>query len=301
MARVFEEAGFQVAPAPWRRMPYSEAMARYGSDKPDVRFGLEISDLGEAVSGTEFRVFAGVLSGGGVVRGINAGPREVARRDLDELTEHAQRFGAKGLAWAVVGEDGGWDRTSAGPLEEPQRQAISAALGGSPGDLLLIVADAEQTAATVLGELRLEIARRYDLIPNDVHEILWVVDFPMFAQAASPPGAGERDDAAGRWTAIHHPFTAPTGDFSDPGRDALARLRPRARRHRDRRRLDPHQHARDPAAGLRRARDRRRRRRRRASGSCSTRCASARRRTAASRSESTASSRSSRGRIRSAR
>ena len=205
MARVFEEAGFAVAPTPWPRLGYDEAVARYGSDRPDLRFGLEISDLADAVADTGFQVFKGALGSGGVVRGLNAGAREVTRRELDELTEHAKRFGAKGLVWAVVGEDGGWERTAARPVEEPVRQAVSKALAASPGDLLLIVADAQRTAATVLGELRLELARRYELA-GEHHQVLWVVDFPMF----------EYDEAAGRYDALHHPFTAPTGDWSDP-------------------------------------------------------------------------------------
>jgi aspartyl-tRNA synthetase len=206
MARVFEQTGYPVPKPPWPRMSYDEAVLRFGSDRPDLRFGLEISDLSDAVRGTEFRVLAATLEGGGVVRGLNAGPREVARRDLDELTEHAKRFGAKGLVWAVAGADGTWERTSAGPLGESERAAISQALAASPGDLLLVVADEERTAATVLGELRLELARRYDLAAKDRHEILWVVDFPMFER-----------DADGHWTALHHPFTAPSGDMSDPG------------------------------------------------------------------------------------
>jgi aspartyl-tRNA synthetase len=206
MARVFEETGFQVqGPPPWPRMTYDEAIRRFGSDRPDLRFGLEIAELSDAVRDTEFRVFAGTLSGGGVVRGLNAGAREVARRDLDSLTEHAQRFGAKGLVWAVVGEDGAWARTSAGPLGEPERAAISQALDASPGDVLLIVADEERVAATVLGELRLELARRYALA-GEHHQIVWVVEFPAFER-----------DGDGDWTALHHPFTMPTGDLSDPG------------------------------------------------------------------------------------
>jgi aspartyl-tRNA synthetase len=207
MSRVFEDAGFSVAPTPWPRMTYDEAVGRYGSDRPDLRFGLEIADLGEALAGTGFQVFGGALDGGGVVRGLNAGAREVTRRELDELTEHAKRFGARGLVWAVAGADGAWERTSARPLEDDQRAAVSRALAASPGDLLLIVADAERTAATVLGELRLELARRYDLA-GDHHQILWVVDFPMF----------EYDAERGRYDALHHPFTAPTGDWSDPGK-----------------------------------------------------------------------------------
>jgi aspartyl-tRNA synthetase len=209
MTRVFEETGFPVSsPAPWPRIPYAEAMARYGSDKPDTRFGLEIGDLSEDLRGTEFRVFSGTLDADGTVRGINAGARELARRDFDELTELAQRFGAKGLAWAVAGPDGTWVRTSAGRLEDERKAAISQTLAASEGDVLFIVADQPHVAATVLGELRLEIARRFDLIPADRHEVLWVVDFPMF----------EKTEGADRWTALHHPFTAPVGDdWSDPG------------------------------------------------------------------------------------
>ncbi len=200
MGSVFEATGFPIDGPPWRRMTYAEVMARYGSDKPDLRFGLEIHDLSEAVAGTAFRV----LGGAPTVRGFNAGARDVARRDLDELTEHARRFGARGLIWAVVGEDG-WQRTSAGPLEEAQRAAISTALTAAPGDLLLIVADEELSALTVLGELRLEIGRRYALTEGQPHAIVWVVEAPMFER-----------DAAGHLTAMHHPFTAPTGDWSDP-------------------------------------------------------------------------------------
>jgi aspartyl-tRNA synthetase len=206
MSRVFEDAGFPVATTPWPRMTYDEAVLRFGSDRPDLRFGLEIRDLAEAVAGTEFMVFKGALDAGGVVRGLNAGRRDVSRRELDELTEHAKRFGARGLVWAVVGEGGTWERTSARPVTEGERAAIGAALEASPGDLLLVVADKQRTAANVLGELRLECARRWQLA-GDGHQILWVVEFPMF----------EYDEDAGRYDALHHPFTAPTGDWSDPG------------------------------------------------------------------------------------
>ena len=207
MARVFEAAAFPVAPPPWPRMAYDEAMARYGSDRPDVRFGLEIRDLGAALAGTEFKVFAGALSSGGVVRGLNAGARELARSELDTLTEHARRFGAGGLVWAFVLEDGGWRSPIAKFLSDAERAAVTERLAAGPGDLLLIVADRERVAAPVLGELRLELGRRFGLIPADHHEVLWVVDFPMF----------EYDDEAGRWDAMHHPFTAPLGDLADPG------------------------------------------------------------------------------------
>ena len=207
LARVYEATGFDVGPPPWPRMTAAEAMARYGSDKPDVRFGLEISDLGDAVAGTEFRVFAGVLAGGGVVRGLNAGARELSRKDLDGLTEYVQRYGAGGLVWAFVEEDGGWRSPAARALSDAEREAIARKLSARPGDVLFIVADQEATAATALGALRLELSRRFELVPAGRHETLWVVDFPAFEW-----NEGER-----RWDAVHHPFTTPTGDFSDPG------------------------------------------------------------------------------------
>jgi aspartyl-tRNA synthetase len=206
LARVFEAAGFEAPPAPWPRMGYDEAMARFGSDRPDLRFGLEIVDLGDVVAGTEFRVFAGVLESGGAVRGINAGAREAPRSELDQLTEVVRRFGAGGLVWAFVGEDGSW-RTSARALGERERHAIGERLSARPGDLLLLVADRPSVAATALGELRLELARRFGLIAEGRHSLLWVVDFPMF----------EYDEQEARWDALHHPFTAPTGSFDDPG------------------------------------------------------------------------------------
>lgn len=208
LARVFEDAGFQAPPPPWPRLGYDEAMLRFGSDKPDTRFGLEITDLAAAVSGTEFRVFRGVLDGGGVVRGFNAGPREATRAVADQLTEVVKRFGAGGLVWAVVQEDGTWRSPVAKALSDEDRAGIEQALAAKPGDLLLIVADASASVAAVsLGELRLEVARRWDLIPEGRHELLWVVDFPMF----------EWNSDQQRWDALHHPFTAPLGSFDDPG------------------------------------------------------------------------------------
>jgi aspartyl-tRNA synthetase len=206
--RVFEDAGFPASPPPWPRLGYDEAMLRYGSDKPDTRFALEISDLGAAVADTEFRVFKGVLDAGGVVRGFNAGAREASRAVLDELTEVVKRYGAGGLVWAFVQDDGTWRSPAARALSDEDRARIERALQAKPGDLLLIVADANPVvAATALGELRLEVARRYGLIPEGRHELLWVVDFPMF----------EWNPSEQRWDALHHPFTAPVGSFDDPG------------------------------------------------------------------------------------
>jgi aspartyl-tRNA synthetase len=207
LARVFEEAGFPAPPPPWPRMSYDEALLRFGSDRPDVRFGLEIQDLGEELAGSEFKVFSGTLANGGVLRGINAGAREVPRSELDALTDHVKRFGAGGLVWAFVQDDGGWRSPIAKFLSEDERGSVGRKLSAQAGDLLLIVADQPGTAATALGELRLELARRFGLIPEDRHELLWVVDFPMF----------EFNEDEGRWDALHHPFTAPVGSFEDPG------------------------------------------------------------------------------------
>ncbi len=199
---------FEVPPPPWRRMGYDEAVLRFGVDRPDTRFGLEIQELGEALASTEFKVFAGALSTGGVVRGINAGARELPRKDLDELTELAKQYGAKGLVWAFVQEDGTWRSPIAKFLSAEELAAMTARLDGKPGDLLLIVADSAKVAAQTLGALRLELAERFSLVPEGTHDILWIVDFPAF----------ERDAEGDRWTALHHPFTAPTGDLDgDPG------------------------------------------------------------------------------------
>ena len=206
MGAIFAAADFPVAPAPWPRMSYAEAMLRFGSDRPDTRFGLEIGELGEIFAGTEFKVFAGALAGGGVIRGLNAGARELPRRELDALTELARQNGAKGLVWAFVQEDGTWRSPVAKALSAEEIAAVTSALDGRPGDLLLVVADSAKVAAQALGALRLDLAARFSLVPEGRHDILWVVDFPMFEQT---------DDG---WTAMHHPFTAPTGDLDgDPG------------------------------------------------------------------------------------
>jgi aspartyl-tRNA synthetase len=207
MGAVFERESFSVEPAPWPRMTYAEAMQRFGSDRPDTRFGLELADLGDALASTEFKVFSGALGSGGVVRGLNAGPRELARSELDSLTELAKQHGAKGLVWAFVQEgEEPWRSPIAKFLSSAEIGAVTERLGGSPGDLLLIVADTARTAAQALGALRLELARRFELVPPGRHEILWVTEFPAFAWSEDEQ----------RWHATHHPFTAPSGDLSDP-------------------------------------------------------------------------------------
>jgi aspartyl-tRNA synthetase len=206
-SEVFAREGFDVPAPPWPRHCYDEAVGRWGSDKPDRRFGLELIDLGEAVAGSEFQVFAGALGSGGAVLGINAGQRELPRSELDALTEFAKGYGAKGLVWAFVQDDGTLRSPIAKFLTDAEVTAIKSALSASPGDVLFVVADQVATARTVLGALRLELARRFELIPAGSHDVHWVVQFPMF----------QWDEDRGAWAAEHHPFTAPIGDdFSDP-------------------------------------------------------------------------------------
>jgi aspartyl-tRNA synthetase len=208
MGTVFERAGFDVPPPPWSRMTFSEAMGRFGSDRPDTRFGIELRDLGGALAATDFKVFADVLGSGGVVRGINAGPRPLARSELDGLTAIAKQHGAKGLVWAFVQPDEpAWRSPIAKFLTAAEMTALAERLDGTPGDLLLIVADQSRTANQALGALRLELGRRFDLIPAGAHDILWIVEFPMFVWRPEEQ----------HWEAEHHPFTAPTGDLDDPG------------------------------------------------------------------------------------
>jgi aspartyl-tRNA synthetase len=206
MSRVFDIAGAGIPAPPWERLPFDEAMARYGSDRPDRRFGLVIVDVSDALRGSDFKVFEGVLGSGGVVRAINAGAREMSRSELDGLNEVVQRHGGKAVAWATVEEGGSWRSPIAKFLGDERTAAAGSALDASPGDVLLFVADQPDVAAGALGGLRLELGRRFGLIPEGAHDVHWVVDFPMF----------ERTDEGG-WTAMHHPFTAPTGSFDDPG------------------------------------------------------------------------------------
>jgi aspartyl-tRNA synthetase len=197
-------AGIEVEP-PFPRLSYGEAIVRYGSDRPDTRYGLEIRDLGEALRETEFRVFRGALENGGVVRGLNAGARELSRAELDGLVEFAQGQGAGGLVWAYVEDgDGGpsWRSPVAKFLEPDELGAVGRALEAGPGDLLLLVADEAGVAAQTLGALRSELAARFGLAAIGDWRLLWVTDFPLF----------EWNDEEGRWNALHHPFTAPTDD-----------------------------------------------------------------------------------------
>ena len=197
----FAEAGIEI-PTPFPRMGYHEAMRRYGSDRPDLRFAMEIQDWTDAAGATDFAVFKGVVDGGGVVRGLvvpGAG-EGVSRKDGDELMAEAQALGAKGLVWAIVQEDG----TLRSPVAK-FLDGLIADFGAVPGDLITLVADDEQVASEVLGTLRARFAERWDLIPEGVWAPLWVEDFPLVGW-----NAGEN-----RWDSLHHPFTAPHPDDVD--------------------------------------------------------------------------------------
>jgi aspartyl-tRNA synthetase len=212
MAHVFASAGFEVPATPWPRLSYDEAMLRFGSDRPDLRAGLEIVDVSELVRGSEFKVFEGVLAAGGVVRAINTGRRELSRAEQEQLNEYVQPH-ARAVAPIPVG-DGGWRSNLAKFFGKAQIAAVNDALGAGDGDLLLFVADQAVAAARALGALRSRLAERFDLLAGAPHAPLWVVDFPMF----------EHDVVEGRWDPLHHPFTAPAPapgsselSFDDPG------------------------------------------------------------------------------------
>jgi aspartyl-tRNA synthetase len=216
MAEVFEVGGFAVAAPPWPRMDYAEAMLRFGSDRPDTRFGLEIANVSEPLRGSDFKVFESVLAGGGVVRALNAGAAggALSRSQLDGLNEVVQRHGAKAVAPIPVGAEGVWGSNLARFFSADQAQAVHGALHAGAGDLLLFVADSVSVAPAAIGALRLHLGTSFDLIPaGGEHHALWVVDFPLFGW-----NEGER-----RWDALHHPFTAPAMpgaaalSFEDPG------------------------------------------------------------------------------------
>jgi aspartyl-tRNA synthetase len=196
---VLAVAGVEVR-LPIERVAYDDVMLRYGSDRPDRRLGAEISDLSETFRGSGFKVFSGALADGGVVRGLKTSG-DLPRRRFDELTELAQSLGAKGLVWAVV-EDGGWRSPVAKFLSDEEVGRATAELGAEQGDAVLIVADAPEVAAQVLGRLRTEVADG----PVSGDDVFWVVDFPMFEWNANEA----------RWDPLHHPFTAPVGPGGAP-------------------------------------------------------------------------------------
>ena len=188
---------------PIQRMTWQEAMDRFGSDKPDLRFGMELKDVSEVVKGCGFGVFTGALENGGSVRGINAkGQGGMPRKKIDALVKFAKDFGAKGLAYLAVNEDGTYKSSFAKFMTDDELKALVDAMEGEPGDLLLFAADKNKIVWDVLGNLRLEIAKNLDLLDKNVYKFLWVTEFPEF----------EYSEEQGRYLAMHHPFTMPFED-----------------------------------------------------------------------------------------
>jgi aspartyl-tRNA synthetase len=212
LAHVFARVGGPALELPIERLSYDEAMSRFGTDRPDLRFGLELVGLNDALAETEFKVFRGAIESGGAVRGLNAGRRELPRSELDGLISRAQELGAKGLVWAFR-EGGGWRSPTAKFLSEAELAELNRRLDAEEGDLLLLVADQRRVADAVLGQLRVDLGERFGLIPAEAHRLVWIVDWPLL----------EWSPAEERWDPLHHPFTAPAGEFDpdDPG-DARA-------------------------------------------------------------------------------
>ena len=199
---------------PIQRITWQEAMDRFGSDKPDTRFGMELQDVTEVVKNCGFGVFTGAIENGGSVRGINAkGQGSMPRKKIDKLVDFAKDFGAKGLAYVCINEDGSLKSSFAKFMTEEEMNGLVTAMAGEPGDLLLFAADKNKVVWDVLGNLRLELARQMDLLDKNVYNFLWVTEFPLL----------EFNEDLGRYQAMHHPFTMPMEEDlefleSDPGR-----------------------------------------------------------------------------------
>ena len=207
MKRVFKESMGVEIPTPFPRLTYKEAMERYGSDKPDTRYAMEITDIGEEVKNCGFGVFTGALENGGKVAAITAKNAFsiLTRKEVDKLTEFVRGIGAKGLAWARIGEDGTVASSFAKFMTEDEMKAIMDKCGAENGDVILIVADKASTTLSVLGALRQTVAKKLDIIPQDKYNLLWVVEFPFF----------DWDEELGQYVAMHHPFTAPLEECLD--------------------------------------------------------------------------------------
>ena len=213
LKKIFKEiCGFDVQ-LPIQRMTWREAMDRFGSDKPDLRFGMELKNVSDVVRDCEFVVFKSALENGGSVRGINAdGQAGMPRKKIDALVEYAKGFGAKGLAYLAIHEDGSYKCSFGKFMKEEELDALVKAMDGKPGDLLFFAADKDKVVFDVLGNLRLELARQLDLLKKDDFKFLWVTEFPLLEYS-------EEED---RYVAMHHPFTMPMEEDiplldSDPG------------------------------------------------------------------------------------
>ena len=214
LAKLFKEVLGEEVTLPIPRMTWQEAMDRYGSDKPDIRFGMELQDVTEVVKDCEFVVFKGAIEQGGTVRGINAkGQGCMPRKKIDKLVSFAKDYGAKGLAYIAIQEDGTVKSSFGKFMKEEEMDALIQAMGGENGDLLLFAADKNKVVWAVLGALRLELARQMELLDKSEYKFLWVTEFPLL----------EWSDEEERFMAMHHPFTMPMEEDlqyidSDPGR-----------------------------------------------------------------------------------
>lgn len=214
LARMFSDAIGVDVPLPIQRMTYKEAMDRFGSDKPDLRFGMELVNVTDVVKDCEFVVFKGAIENGGSVRGINAkGQGDMARKKIDALVKFAKDFGAKGLAYIQCKSDGTVKSSFSKFMKDEEMSALIAAMDGQAGDLLLFAADKDKVVFDVLGNLRLEIAKNLDLLKKDEYKFVWITEFPLL----------EWNEDENRYTAMHHPFTMPMEEDlpyleSEPGR-----------------------------------------------------------------------------------
>ncbi len=200
LAFLFKEVLGVEVQLPIQRMTWTEAMNRFGSDKPDLRFGMELTDVSEVVKGCEFAVFKNALEAGGSVRGINAkGQGSMPRKKIDKLVEFAKGYGAKGLAYIAIQEDGSVKSSFAKFMQEEEMKALIEAMQGEAGDLLLFAADKTKLVWDVLGALRLELARQMELFDKDEYRFVWITEFPLL----------EWSEEEERFTAMHHPFTMP--------------------------------------------------------------------------------------------
>ena len=214
LAKLFKEVlGVEVS-LPLQRMTWQEAMDRFGSDKPDIRFGMELTNVTDVVKDCEFVVFKNAIENGGTVRGINAkGQGGMARKKIDKLVDFAKDYGAKGLAYIAIHEDGTVKSSFAKFMTDDEMKALIEAMGGENGDLLLFAADKNKVVWDTLGALRLELARQMELLDKNEYKFLWVTEFPLL----------EWSEEQNRYTAMHHPFTMPMEEDlqyidSDPGR-----------------------------------------------------------------------------------
>ena len=213
LAHLFKEVLGVEVQLPIQRMTWKEAMNRFGSDKPDLRFGMELVDVSETVKDTEFVVFKGALENGGSVRGINAkGQGAMPRKKIDKLVEFAKGYGAKGLAYIAIAEDGTRKSSFAKFMTDEEMDALVAAMDGKAGDLLLFAADKKKLVYDVLGALRLELAEQMGLLDKNEYRFVWITEFPLL----------EWSDEENRFTAMHHPFTMPMDEDlplldTDPG------------------------------------------------------------------------------------